>query len=458
MFFLNFNRWLVLFSTGSIFQNKTLTIPGTRNYPNNYTTQLNHLGSYFKIRGLNSVHGKTLTLSEVHSLHPRVDLGRVLAGALFAAGLRGTVAAAAAATAVGRRGRDGRGGRRGGLRDGALGDGRRAGQPAGAAAGRPGGLHDGSGRRRPRARRRRRGRRQVLWRADAVRRGGRRSGHLVLALDDAAAGRGRHADDVVVERRRYGRYGAAAAAGRRKSADPDAAAAAVVLQVLQVDARGRRGRCGGLQPLVLLVLLVMLLVVDRMQLRVVDHGRRRLLHVLRRVLLRRVAAGGRAGVISSAATALAGLSVVVGGRRASGPGAGAATGLQRVYRRRHGTAALLLLGLALLVAVHELVRTHVHLNGSVRARRALCAGADARSSGRCGRFSRRRRRSATIYTTPAGAACVLAGTRFVGATSGLENSVRKPRHNVAGPRVLVTSTGRDKIQKPTHSTTGKKKM
>jgi len=93
----------------------------------------------------------------------------------------------------------------------------------------------------------------------------------------------------------------------------------VVLQVLQVGASGRSSR-GRLQPLVLLVLLVLLLVVDRVQLRVVDHGRRRLLHVLRCVLLRRVAAGGRACVVHSAAaaTALGSLSVVVGSRGRSG--------------------------------------------------------------------------------------------------------------------------------------------
>jgi len=145
-----------------------------------------------------------------------------------------------------------------------------------------------------------------LWRADAVRRGRRRGSHLVLALD--AAGHGRHADDVVVERGRYGRYGATAT-GRRETAD--AAATAVVLQVLQVGASGRSSR-GSLQSLVLLVLLVLLLVVDRVQLRVVNHGRRRLLHVLRSVLLRRVTAGGWASVVHATTAALGRLSVIVG--------------------------------------------------------------------------------------------------------------------------------------------------
>lgn len=300
----------------------------------------------------------------MNSLHPRVDLRRILAGALFAARRRGPVTVSAAAAAVGRRGRYGRGGRRGRLRDGPLGGRRGTGHRA---AGRPDGLHDDGGRRGPGAGRRGRGRGQVLRRADAVRRGRRRGGHLVLALDDAAAGRGRHADHVVVERRRYGRYGAAAA-GRGQTAD--AAAAAVVLQVLQVGARGRGGS-GRLQPLVLLVLLVLLLVIDRVQLRVVDHGRRRLLHVLRRVLLRRVTAGRGPGVVhaaaAAAAAALGRLSVVVGGRGGRGA-ARAVARLQRVHRRRDGPALLLLGLLALLVAVHELIRTHVHLSGSGRAR------------------------------------------------------------------------------------------
>lgn len=53
-----------------------------------------------------------LTLSQVNSLHPRVDLRRVLAGTLFAAGRGRSVAAAtaavtaAAAASVGRRGRN----------------------------------------------------------------------------------------------------------------------------------------------------------------------------------------------------------------------------------------------------------------------------------------------------------------------------------------------------------------
>jgi len=137
----------------------------------------------------------------------------------------------------------------------------------------------------------------------------------------------------------------------------------VVLQVLQVGARGR------LQPLVLLVLLVLLLVIDRVQLRVVDHGRRRLLHVLGRVLLRRVTAGRGASVVHAAATAaaLGRLSVIVGGRGGRGA-ARAVARLQRVDRRRDSPALLLLGLLALLVAVHELIRTHVHLNGSGGAR------------------------------------------------------------------------------------------
>lgn len=298
----------------------------------------------------------------MNSLHPRVDLRWVLAGALFAARRRGPVTVSASAAAVGRRGRYGRGGRRGRLRDGSLGGRRGTGHRA---AGRPDRLHDDGGRRGPGPGRRGRGRGQVLRRADAVRRGRRRGGHLVLALDDAAAGRGRHADHVVVERRRYGRYGATAA-GRGQTADA-ATAAAVVLQVLQVGARGRCGR-GRLQPLVLLVLLVLLLVIDRVQLRVVDHGRRRLLHVLRRVLLRRVTAGRGASVVHAAAAAALGrLSVIVGSRGRRGA-ARAVARLQRVDRRRDRSALLLLGLLALLVAVHELIRTHVHLNGSGRAR------------------------------------------------------------------------------------------
>jgi len=147
----------------------------------------------------------------------------------------------------------------------------------------------------------------------------------------------------------------------------------VVLQVLQVGARGRGSR-SRLQPLVLLVLLVLLLVVDRVQLCVVDHGRRRLLHVLRRVLLRRVTAGGRARVVHAAATtALGRLAVIVCGRgRGSAATARAVARLQRVDRRRDRSALLLLGLLALLVAVHELIRTHVHLNGSGRARALKC--------------------------------------------------------------------------------------
>lgn len=145
----------------------------------------------------------------------------------------------------------------------------------------------------------------------------------------------------------------------------------LLLQVLQMGTRDGRGCGGGLEPLVLLLVLLVLLVVDRVQLRVVDHGRRRLLlHVLRRrVLLGRIATGGRPCVVhaaAAAATALGSLSVIVGrGRTAAGTAtAGAVAGLQRVYGRRDGPALLLLLR----IAVHELIRTHIHLNGSDRAR------------------------------------------------------------------------------------------
>lgn len=309
-----------------------------------------------------------LTLSEVNPLHPRVDLRRILAGTLFASGRSGSVAASATVTAtaatVGRRGRNGRGGRRGRLRDGPLGGWRRTGHRA---SGRPDRLHDG-GWRRPGTGWRCRGRGQVLRGADAVRCGRRGAGYLVFALD--TAGRGWHADNVVVKRGRYRRYSTATAGGR----EPDAAAMVLLLQVLQMRAGDGCGGGGRLKPLVLLLVLLVLLVVDRVQLCVVDHGRRRLLlHVLRRrVLLGRIATGGRTCVVhaaTAAAAALGGLSVIVGRGSTTAvtsgtAAAGAVAGLQRVYGGRDGPALLLLLR----IAVHELIRTHIHLNGSDRAR------------------------------------------------------------------------------------------